>query len=231
MTRTPRPAPLAVAIALAFLSALSPLGPLARATAPAQAPAAAPVHDQVWTFTATLDGKPIGTHRFSLTGDEGAHVLVSDARFDVKVLGLAVYHYDHHATEHWQGDCLASLVARTDDGGQETAVKAEPQGDALRIDGPAGDKTAPGCVMTYAYWNPALRHQTRLLNAGTGAVDAVQVSDAGAGMVAVAGHDVAATRWRIASPQGPVDVWTDAQGRWIGLDAQVKGRRLSYRLP
>ena len=45
-----------------------------------------------WRFTAALDGKPIGLHRFSLEGgDTGQRRLVSDAEFRVTLLGVPIY--------------------------------------------------------------------------------------------------------------------------------------------
>jgi hypothetical protein len=87
--------------------------------------------------------------------------------------------------------------------------------------------------MTYAYWNPALREQKRLLNPQTGKVDAVRIERVAGGHVAVGGRDVAATDWRISGGESPVDVWISAQGDWVGLDSMVSNGRhkLTYRLP
>ena len=87
--------------------------------------------------------------------------------------------------------------------------------------------------MTYAYWNPAMRSQSRLLNPQTGKVDAVKVERVGPGRIAVHGADVDAVDWRITGGESPVDVWISAQGDWVGLDSVVSGgkHKLSYRLP
>jgi len=88
-----------------------------------------------------------------------------------------------------------------------------------------------GCAMSFAYWNPLIQSQTRLLNAQTGRFESVQVSRAGSGTLDVRGVPTAATRWRITGPANPIDVWYSPQGDWIGLDSTVAGgRKLSYRL-
>ena len=67
-----------------------------------------------WQFTVRLDGQPIGTHRFVLArADEGGTLMRSEARFDVKLLGLSLYRYRHESTERWSDGCLASIDART----------------------------------------------------------------------------------------------------------------------
>ena len=189
---------------------------------------------RTFDFTASLDGKPIGHHRFTVTTQaDGSRKVSSEADFQVRVLGIAAYHYHHHADEQWQGDCLASLKADTDDDGKPSHVTLERHGDDATLRANDATSTVPGCVMTYAYWNPALRAQHRLLNPQTGKFDAVTVEKVADGKVSVGGKDVAATDWRITGGESPVDVWVSEQGDWVGLDSTVaKGKhKLSYRLP
>jgi len=197
------------------------------------ADAAAPPASRVYAFNAFLDDKLIGTHRFTVTGAPAARLVDSEADFAVKFIGIIAYRYHHHAQEQWAGDCLKSLDASTDDDGKPTSVKLVKTGDANEITTNAGSKSEPGCLMTYAYWNPAMREQKRLLNPQTGKVDAVTIARVGASHVTVGGKDVAAVDWRISGGESPVDVWISEQGDWVGLDSMVsKGKhKLSYRLP
>jgi len=201
------------------------------AEAPDTAGSAASTGSGYWDFEVQLDDKPIGKHRFRVTAEGEARTVQSDADFTVKLLGITAYRYRHHATEHWRGNCLADLQAETDDDGEKLTTRAQPHGGALSVSTGTSQETLPGCVMSFAYWNPALRAQTRLLNAQTGKFETVQVSAAGTGPIAVRGSNVQATRWRITGTEHPIDVWYAADGRWIGLDATVSGgRRLRYRL-
>jgi hypothetical protein len=191
------------------------------------------VHANEWNFSVFLDDKPIGAHRFSVTGPTEARKVLSEAGFAVKLLGLTVYRYRHRAVEQWRGDCLRTLDASTDDDGEASRVRAEPAGDglAVTVDSGTAAQTLPGCVMSFAYWNPAIQRQARLLNAQTGRHESVQVRPLGGGMLDVRGQRVAAMRWRIEGPAQPIDVWYSAEGEWLGLDSTVEGgRRLSYRL-
>ena len=176
-----------------------------------------------WDFRALLDGKPIGQHRFGLSDNgHGERKLLSEAEFTVKILGIPAYSYRHRAVEHWQGDCLRAIESTTDDDGKQSRVQLD------RGDGVLGN----GCLMSFAYWNPALLSQTRLLNAQTGRVENVTVQPPVAGTLEVRGAPVQALRYRIAGAAQPVDVWLTPNGDWVGLDAIVAGgRRLSYRLP
>ncbi|MEZ2296560.1 DUF6134 family protein [Variovorax sp. RCC_210] len=213
----------ASALALAALAALSNDAATASAAGPA---------DGEWNFRVLLDDSPIGEHRFALATAGDERKLTSEARFAVKLLGVTVYRYQHNATETWRGDCLKRLSSKTDDDGTPEKVNAEAAGDnALAVTTPKGTQSLEGCVMSFAYWNPAIRTQDKLLNAQSGKFEAVQVSRAGSGTVEVRGQPVAATRWRIATDAQPIDVWYSAQGEWLGLDSTVGGnRKLSYRL-
>ena len=187
--------------------------------------------DTTFDFQVLLDDKPIGEHRFTVGGPPEARTVLSDARFAVKLMGLTVYRYTHRAEEQWRGNCLRSLEASTDDDGKASRVTAQAAGDALRVLTAAGSPSIEGCVMSFAYWNTAIRQQTRLLNAQTGRHEAVQVGRVANGTVEARGQSVPAVRWRIDGPAQPVDVWYTAQGEWVGLDSTVGGgRKLSYRL-
>lgn len=187
---------------------------------------------QDWNFTVLLDGDPIGTHRFVLqAGDAGTRTLRSEADFRVRLLGVPVYRYRHSADERWQGDCLRQLDAQTDDDGERSEVRLNAVDGALRLKSPLGESTETGCLMSFAYWNPALRSQSRLLNAQTGRIEDVRWQRMESKGLAVRGQTVEATRWRLSGTERPLDVWWTQDGRWVGLDAAVRGgRQLSYRL-
>ena len=187
------------------------------------------------TFGVTLDGKPIGEHRFTITGPTEAREVESDARFLVTLLGITVYRYRHQASERWRGNCLSSLTASTDDDGNASRVRAEAADNKLAVatEGASGGLTRslPACTMSFAYWNPAIQTQTVLLNAQSGKAETVRIGWVGGGTVDVRGRAVAATRWRIEGPPQAIDVWYSAQGEWLGLDSTLEGgRTLAYRL-
>ena len=188
-----------------------------------------------WQFTVRLDGQPIGTHRFVLArADEGGTLMRSEARFDVKLLGLSLYRYRHESTERWSDGCLASIDARTDDNGRRLELRGQARGERfeLQLRGDAGSPppVAGGCLMSFAYWNPQLAAQTRLLDPGSGRVEPVAIGvppRVAADLDAAGG---ALRGLRIGGLTQPIDVWY-AGDRWVGLDTTVDGgRRLSYRL-
>ena len=118
-----------------------------------------------------------------------------------------------------------------------------PQAPSTSTSTSAEAEAETDCLMSYAYWHPELVRQQRLLNPQTGEVDEVRIERLPDASLAVAGREVEAMRWRLtATPPAAagkpaerqqLTLWRDrSDGRWIGLDAVVKGGRvLSYRLP
>jgi hypothetical protein len=184
-----------------------------------------------WEFQVFLDDAAIGHHHF-VVNDKGAErELTTDARFDVKVLFINAYRYVHDASERWRGNCLASLNARTDDNGKPSAVQADQQGERVQVVSPRGREAHDGCVMSFAYWNPEILRQTRLLNSQTGQYEAVTIAAMGEERITVRGAPVQAKRYRITGPKNPIDLWYGTDNNWLALQSTLEGgRRLRYAL-
>lgn len=181
-----------------------------------------------WNFRVLLDDRPIGEHRFRLTRAGEARELASDARFDVKLLFISAYRYEHEARERWSGECLETLVARTDDNGERSSVNAVARGGRLVVERPDGRAEHDGCVMSFAYWNPRILEARRLLNAQTGELQQVTVTRHGEETITARGGSITASRHRIRGERLEIDVWY-ADGDWVRLEAPAAGgRRLRY---
>jgi hypothetical protein len=183
-----------------------------------------------WNFRVTLDGREIGSHRYTLEpGGQGA-VLRSQADFDVRFLFVTAYRYDHEAVERWQDGCLRALDSRTDTNGEVIAVNAVAGSGGLAVARPEGRDVHSGCVRSFAYWDRQLLDSERLLNSQTGELVPVQLIPQGQERVRVRGADRLASRYRLSGPDLQIDVWY-ADGEWVGLEALTDGgRRLRYEL-
>jgi Family of unknown function (DUF6134) len=215
------PAPLrgiAVLTSLLFLASTAASSP------------AAPAAGGEWNFRVLLDGKEVGWHRYVVRGNGAGTEVESRAQFDVRFLLLNAYSYRHTARERWRGACLDELESRTETNGRVEEVAAVANDDAMLVDGPSGDARLPGCVMSFAYWDPRILRATRLLNSQTGELVPVSIAERGTERVSVAGRTVAATRHRLSAPNLQIDLWY-ADGRWVALEAPTPGgRTLRYEL-
>jgi len=176
--------------------------------------AAAHASTREWHFDVSLDGRPIGEHRYVLREGTDSRELTSEARFRVRILFIDAYRYEHRAQEWWRGDCLERIDARTDANGERTVVAVEP---------------TDSCVQTFAYWNPdILLGARRLLNPQTGEYVPVQVRELGT--ETIAGRE--ATRFRLnGGGKTPlqIDLWYTPGRDWVALESLTpEGRRLRY---
>src|SRR4051812_333299 len=108
--------------------------------------AAAPVATEVYRFRVDLDGRDIGCQVFTIARTGQEMEVRSVARFDVRLLGVPVYRYQHDATEQWSGGCLLSVSSRTSRNGKLLAVDRKA-GDA--------DWSTEACESGFAYWDRA----------------------------------------------------------------------------
>jgi len=184
-----------------------------------------------WRFGVYLDGRAIGSHTFRVIEEAQGRRVESDARFTVKFLFFTAYTYEHHARERWDGDCLRALDTRTNDGGDSIRVSGMRRTFGFELRTEQGETTLPTCVMTFAYWNPDILRQPRLLNAQTGELQDVRVEPLGEEVLTVLGEPRAAHRYALHTEKFRIDVWYDADERWVQLESLTdNGRLLHYRL-
>jgi hypothetical protein len=186
---------------------------------------------RAWNFRVFLDDAEIGYHRFTLRQGTRERELTSEARFDVKFLFFSAYRYQHEATERWRGDCLAGVAARTNDNGELYRVEAAHDGERFLVETQAGRDELAGCVMTFAYWNPRMLRQTRLLNVQTGEYTNVTVTPAGEELIPVRGQPTSARRYALRGEKIAIDLWYAADGDWLALESiTAGGRRVRYQI-
>jgi hypothetical protein len=204
---------------------------MAAQSPPARSQTPLPAKMQSWNFRVYLDDKPIGYHRFDLRTEGERRELHSAARFDVKVLFINAYKYIHDDNESWRGDCLQSLKASTDDNGKQLNVSATLQDEQFTVISSARRYVLPGCVMSFAYWNPLMLQQKQLLNAQTGDYDAVTIKLIGDVSLQVRGINQAARQYRLSGSKLSIDLWYSPSGEWLALESTTEsGRRLRYLL-
>jgi hypothetical protein len=183
-----------------------------------------------WRFEVFLDGKPIGFHHFELSTDGDTRELRGEAHFRVKLLGFTVYDYSHQNQELWQRDCLQQIEASTDDDGKDLFVRGSSNGNELVLENNSGNSNLPGCVMTFAYWNPVILAQQQLLNAQTGKYLDIEVQRLGEKTLQLQGRDIPALHYRLSTDENDIELWYSSDRDWLALSTITNGgRQLSYR--
>ena len=190
-----------------------------------------------WAFDVYLDKNKIGTHTFKL--DE-ANLLTSKAKFKVKVLFIEAYKYDHTAKEQWKDGCLANLEAHTIENKVTTDVKGAIKGSAFEASDGKTNQNLPACSMTFAYWNPKILTQTKLLNPQNAEYLDAKIENLGAETISVKGAPTDTTHYKLTGAINgknklKIELWyTQNQAgkqQWVALKSITpEGYTINYKL-
>lgn len=185
-----------------------------------------------YRFAVYYGDRRIGEHRYEIVQDGDATRVRSRADFQVKLLFINAYRYEHQANELWQNGCLTRLRSVTDDNGKRYEVDAR-----LRDAGLVLTRLAPeqeqvtldsDCPASFAYWDRQRLRHDRLINSQNG--QALPASLVRQGTDTVDG--TAAVHYRLETEGlAPIDLWYDADdGTWLRLETTREDGTLSYKL-
>lgn len=186
-----------------------------------------------WAFDVYLDKSKMGQHIFTLNE---ANQLTSNAKFNVKVLFVNAYQYDHKAVEKWQGDCLTSLNSHTVENKVITDVKGKLTDGNFGVEDGKNKQNLPACVMTFAYWNPKILEQAKLLNPQNAEWLDTRISKVGTETIEVKGKKTEVTHYKLdGSLEGKnklkIDLWYDTNNDWVALKSITpEGYTVNYKL-
>jgi len=185
-----------------------------------------------WHFAVLLDGKEIGEHRYSVTTRDGLIEVQSRAEMRVRFMFFDAYRYQHQATELWQHGCLLRIDAETDDNNKPLQVQGRREDGLFRIAATTVETTELlDCVKSFAYWDLAILHTDKLLNAQTGELTAVTVIPGHQEMITAAGRQWQAQHYTLSGKNLHIDLWYGPQGEWLRLRSLLtSGRELDYQL-
>lgn len=184
------------------------------------------------TFDVFLDDRAIGYQRFELTPAGDGTRIETQAEFEVKLLLITAFAYDHRNTELWRGGCLQAIDSRTDSNGKKYTVSGRAQGAAFVVATNAGERRLGDCVASFAYWDRnVLLQRQRLLNSQTGEYVPVRIDALGLDRVRIGQRDVAVERYALRGQGLDITLaYAVDGGDWVALDSKLEGgRTLRYR--
>jgi Domain of unknown function (DUF6134) len=190
--------------------------------------------EQRWQFEVLLDDKKIGYHDFVVSDNGDTQTINMEAKFDVKLLFVKVFSYEHQNEEVWQNGCLASIDAETVSNGKDFVVRGKAADNEFQLQ--SASIELPPCVMSFAYWNPEFLKAEKLLNSQTGDYEEVAIRKEAVEELSIAGRKVEAIKYSLSGAAAPISLWYSvAEQRWLALESVVRGgRTLRYnpvRLP
>ena len=186
---------------------------------------------QSWNFDVSMEGKPIGTHQFVLSEKENnQQILKSEAKFNIKILSISFFKYHHQANETWENNCLKKLEAKTQENSKITVVKGVQEKSSFKLSSPNSTEMNAECVMSFAYWNPKILQQKKLINPQTGDYLSTNISALGQEVILAKGQSVKAEHYKIDTAKFKIDIWYGQDDEWLALQSLTEDGRIDYVL-
>ncbi|MDJ0910704.1 MAG: DUF6134 family protein [Woeseiaceae bacterium] len=180
-----------------------------------------------WEFDVYVDDKRIGNHVFELVQNGSHQQSVNTAEFRYRVLLIPAWRYSHTNTEQWNEDgCLEGFEASTRVNGKQSDVSAAHGEDGLIVDTGEATTQLPGCIMSFAYWDPRFLEQARLIDPQTGKYLPITVERLPAEALEVRGAEVPAQPYRVRAEELDLKVYYSEENEWLALESVGKGGRV-----
>jgi hypothetical protein len=184
-----------------------------------------------WKFRVMLDDRPIGYHQVSINREQNRKTVHTQANFDVRILFIPVYSYDHQTRERWVDNCLVNINSTTDDNGEDYFINSKQSEQKLTLETREGMSSLEGCVRTFAYWDVDLLNSERLLNTQTGEYEDVEITDMGTGVLSFDGKEVEARQFRLIAEEMAIDLWYTKDMHWLALESVTESGAVLRYLP
>ena len=186
---------------------------------------------QQWRFKVYLDEQMIGYHTVTVNPEKTRAKVEVEASFNVKFLFFTAYSYLHNTQETWENNCIKTIESRTNDNGELLYVTGQQEDQQLVLNTHAGSQSLPGCVRTFAYWDPRLLQASRLLNTQTGEYLDVSINYIAAEDLTINGDLIVAKRYRLQAESIVIDLWYSESMQWLALQTTTeRGNQLRYQL-
>lgn len=195
----------------------------------AQPAAAAPASAGRLEFDVTRNGQPFGRHVVRVSGSGGRFSVESRADLRANFGPVTVFRYEHACSESWEEGRLAGLDCSTLRDGRRTRVTARRAGDALVVTGGGAETSFDLGALPTSWWTKPPVGLDHMIDAETGARMPISVTRIGRETLNIGGQSVQAERIRVRGTLA-VDLWYDANGRWVGCEFTTRGQRIQYRL-
>jgi len=193
------------------------------ASLPAPVPAEPPA-DIV--FDVYRNDTPFGEHAVRFQETEAGDLRVEiDIELEAGFGPVTVFRYEHEAEEIWNDGALARLEAATFKDGDWNRVEVERTGPEMMVSGSAEMAYLPPS----SHWRGYSADTARILNTETGDPMPVEIEDLGMDRIETGAGTIEAQHIRMSGTL-TVDLWYDADGRWVGCEFEARGQTIRYVL-
>lgn len=178
-------------------------------------------------FRVLRGDSPLGEHRLSFTERDGQLEVLVTIDLKVTVGPFTFFRYSHENREIWRDGQLVSLVAETNDDGDDYFVRAQQTPEGMRIETKDGKEVVPTSLLSTSYWNYDMVEAERLLDTQKGKVREVSTELVGPSDVWVDGEVIEARHYRMSGDLD-LDIWYDANNEWVKTAFEINGEQIEY---
>ena len=182
-----------------------------------------------WVFDVILNNKVIGQHTFIYKGEK----TISDANFQFEYFFMD-FNYQHTSIETWEGNCLKTISSKTNDDGDLYEVNGQSGTKQFLVTSNKKTTELPICIMTFAYGNPKILEQKKLMNSQNGKYLDVDIQFLREENHMVMGKEIPTSLWQIeAEDDGGdllVNLWYDENMNWVSLKSKTPIGDMQYYL-
>lgn len=190
-------------------------------------------------FSVRKSGSEVGTHRITFAERDGALIVETDARLQLRLAFVTIYRYVQRTRETWRDGVLVGIESDIDDNGTPFRLRGAAQDGVLRLDGHQELHELPIGIKPLSYWNIAVMRAPRGFDVQWGSLADLAVEPRGAETRQVAGKQVEAQRYamrgyeirkgeRQKQPWLNLDAWYDREDRLVGLAFHYRGFDFDY---
>lgn len=184
---------------------------------------------EIWEFDAILNDKVIGQHTFIY--EDGKTESSANFKFEYFLMDFI---FEHKSIETWQGDCLKTIASKTDDDGDLYEVSGYVAPDRFLVTANNETTELPLCIMTFAYGNPKILEQKKLMNSQNGKYLDVDIQFLREEKHIVKGKSILTELWEIKAKNNyeklHIQLWYDKYMNWVGLKSMTPIGYLNYNL-
>ena len=183
-----------------------------------------------WKFDAILNDKVIGRHVFEVDDKKS----VSSADFHIKFMFMDIY-YKHVSEELWAQGCLTKIDSETDDDGEKNQVNGFLDNNKFLIKTIKINQSLPSCIMTFAYWNPKILKEPKLLNSQNAEWLDIETTLVKQELLLVKEQNIMTNHYVLkGTKEGRerlvIDLWYDEEMNWVGLKSPTPIGDIFYKL-
>ena len=183
-----------------------------------------------WNFDAILNDRVIGQHIFKVENLKS----LSKANFHIEFLFMDIY-YKHVSNESWSNGCLSKIDSKTDDDGDFFKVKGQLEEKQFELKANKNSFQYPACLMTFAYWDPNILKQSKLLNSQDGELLDINVEFIADELMVIRQEKIITKHYQLVASKDDneklkIQLWYDKEMNWVGLSSTTPIGDIFYKL-